>query len=511
MPTIEHQIEINRETRNPNSAVWIDFPSTSRIIIYVDVSKYNNPVFSWEALLLGGTPQPNFTYARLFNITDNVPVAGSEISTSNIVWTLVKSGSITLSGAKEYKVQVKQDVASFEGYMWVGSVMVIVNATPITVIENQIGIVALPSSTTSNVFVEVFFPSAHLHNADKYGGTIAIYFEVSGMVQKKTGEYQLYNKTDGLVVVTLSTTSTVPVRIRSGVITLSDNKEYTVRYRNTTSGWLVYCTGAKIIIQQSVSITKTRIMRAVAEYSSLVDESRVFLQDFTYDVSNFSGWSRLFTYESVFKTTDALYTAYSALRNKTDGIDVVGSQLSTNSITVVRLRSGTITLIDGKTYATRAWISQKTVMVHTSRVIIDLSLVTLVEVTDSFGMTDSVLRDKAINILDSFGLSDTVLRNKSLIIPDSIGLTDTILINKNLTVSDSIGLTDVIMVDKTLLIIDSFGLSETIEVIKLVAKIFSYSFPIHYIKFFVHVKRNGKIVHYCTPYTPFGVERAIQP
>jgi len=106
--------------------------------------------------------------------------------------------------------------------------------------------------------------------------------------------------------------------------------------------------------------------------------------------------------------------------------------------------------------------------------------------SDSFGMTDTVLRDKVLVLQDSFGLSDIIelmklkvvldefgltdiaYRNKQFTITDSMGLTDTILRDKTLVLSDSLGLTDIVRTDKTLVISDSFGLTDVIELLKLI-------------------------------------------
>jgi len=73
--------------------------------LQIDVPQYSpSPTFIFEALLKTDGSWP--ARARLFNITDNQIVSGSEVSTSETSYDLVRSSSVTLSGTKEYKAQV---------------------------------------------------------------------------------------------------------------------------------------------------------------------------------------------------------------------------------------------------------------------------------------------------------------------------------------------------------------------------------------------------------------------
>ncbi len=75
----------------------------------IPVSRSSYPTLSaayFEATL--SIPSTNgIAYARLFNVTDNVPLAYSDVSTTNSSPHLVTSLPITLEGTKTYRVQLK--------------------------------------------------------------------------------------------------------------------------------------------------------------------------------------------------------------------------------------------------------------------------------------------------------------------------------------------------------------------------------------------------------------------
>lgn len=93
---------------------------------------------------------------------------------------------------------------------------------------------------------------------------------------------------------------------------------------------------------------------------------------------------------------------------------------------------------------------------------------TLQTVTDSLGLSDSVLRHKTLlPITDVLGLADAVLRNKTLTIADSVGASTVARSNKSpLIVTDALGLVDAILRNKQFAVTDTVALAELIDVIK---------------------------------------------
>jgi len=93
---------------------------------------------------------------------------------------------------------------------------------------------------------------------------------------------------------------------------------------------------------------------------------------------------------------------------------------------------------------------------------------TLQTVTDSVGLSDSILRHKAIlPITDGVGLADAILRHKTFAVSDSVGASDLARTNKSpLIVADALGLVDVILRNKQFAVTDAVALAELVDVIK---------------------------------------------
>ena len=93
---------------------------------------------------------------------------------------------------------------------------------------------------------------------------------------------------------------------------------------------------------------------------------------------------------------------------------------------------------------------------------------TLQTVTDSVGLSDSILRHKAVlPITDGVGLADAILRHKTFAVSDSVGASDLARTNKSpLIVADVLGLVDVILRNKQFAVTDAVALAELVDVIK---------------------------------------------
>lgn len=92
---------------------------------------------------------------------------------------------------------------------------------------------------------------------------------------------------------------------------------------------------------------------------------------------------------------------------------------------------------------------------------------TLQTVTDSLGLSDAVLRHKAVlPIADVVGLADAILRHKTLTIADSVGAVDSVKGNKTLKIIDVVVLAETIKALKTLIITDQIQLAELLDALK---------------------------------------------
>jgi len=340
--------------------------SAQRIIVLIDLARFINPKFYFEAVLkttIVGSP----AYAELYNVTDGTPVAGSEVSVNETTPKRVRSGSLTLlSVAKEYTWRYH---ATSPAQNWAYAVRLIIvdEFTTLTKLEHLVEI-SQSGTTTSSTFVTFSYPKYYYFEENKFEGTLTVYFEVTMYVSAMTGEAQLYNVTDGVPVAgsTVSTTSTTHKRVRSGTITLVNGKEYTVRFRNTTSGKTTYLRGAKIIIQQTgTDIAKTQIIKSCGYFKSnrTLEYARIFNQIYL-DKGNLP-YELTFYYEADL----SLSVACSDLFNITDNTSVPQSEVCGAG----RKRSVSITLIDLKEYDSRIRTTDLayTVYIYKAWVIID--------------------------------------------------------------------------------------------------------------------------------------------
>jgi len=112
--------------------------------------------------------------------------------------------------------------------------------------------------------------------------------------------------------------------------------------------------------------------------------------------------------------------------------------------------------------------------------------VTLKTVTDSFSLSESVLRNKTLILSDSLGLADSLLRDKSLLLSDSASLSELVTViigevmkyvtdsvssadlvstpSRVLRALEAIGAADNAVVNKVLQITETVSLAEIVEV-----------------------------------------------
>lgn len=359
-----------------NSTSYVYVSADRRQHILIDPTNFTNPTFYFEAVLMAPAAD-NISYARLYNVTDDVAVENSELSASELDWTRKRSGAISLSGSKQYAVQIRNTTASGLVILGIARITIVCDATSLTILEHQVE-VGNVASTTSETMVEIGYASPCLYEGAKFDGTLTVTFEVTGYVQSKTGEFELYNRTDGESVSgsLLSTTSTSPVRLRSGAITLTSGKEYTVRFRNT-AGKITYVGGAKIVILQEKGdgITKTQVTKVVGTHDFVYAEEYENCpgRQGSLDLAMFEGFNRTFYFEVCGYSQWGYPEAKTALRNLTDATIVSNSE-HWMPATVTRLRSGSLTLLTTKEYVScsKSQLGES-VYVHIARVIIDLT------------------------------------------------------------------------------------------------------------------------------------------
>ena len=360
-----------------------------RVIVYVEPSNYVNPTFFFEAVLWNDVSGKT-VYAQLYNLTDGVVIAGSEIIHDTDTPTRVRSGALTLpSAAKEYAFQFKTDTGG-TGYVNVCRINVVDEFEVLTVLEHQIEI-GHREYTLSDTFVSLSRPKTYLFEGDKFDGSLTIYFEATIYVGAgaKSIEARLYNFTDGVPVAgsTISSNSKTPVRVRSGSLTLVSGKMYRVQFRSTLSGKQARISGAKIITQQTAAeITKTQIIRYVGIYAAITAileyyRGRHLANQIYLNKSNLPSGLTFYYEVELFPPQTC-----TDLFNVTDDVSVSGSEYCGDG----RWRSGSLTLQDLKEYDSRLKATQTSITVHMNKGWIIIDYVETVE-TRTVEVTDEAL------------------------------------------------------------------------------------------------------------------------
>lgn len=382
MAKVEYQIDIINVDYFTSSDAYEDVGDEEKQIIQIDNSaskKFVNPTYYFEAVLRGGAIQN--AKARLYNVTDGAAVSGSEVTVTTDVFARARSGAITLptDEAKEYKIQIRTTVDGYVIHIRAARIIVVDDVSAgWTKGEEQVEI-GDSTSHSDTTWTTITNHPIYKYESAKRDGTVTIYFEATiyGSQAGKTYAARLYNKTDGVEVTDseVQTTETTPDRARSAAITLTDGKEYVVQIKNYTSGKTVYLTGAKIIIQQSGTITKTQLHKKTAIYWTYTDTSYVELNnEVLYDKDNLPPSLTIY-YQPVLKVTSG-YTAYSELYDIDTPASVSGSEKTTTSTSYVLLRSGSISLTDDKQHDSRVKVtSGGTYYISAAWIVIDAQLV----------------------------------------------------------------------------------------------------------------------------------------
>jgi len=242
-------------------------------------------------------------YARLYNSTAGTAITSGEITTSSTSYTRIRSGNITAS---------------------------MPSATGSFLIAQDLDTQAKNSATNTTSLANSW-----------------IIVQVSNLSNTSNTVYaDLYNLTDGTSV-TGSEVSTAAVQtityLRSSPITLTTGKEYVVRTKTSSADSVPYYTyNAKIIMDQSDATNGVRDVEIVhaANAYKYTDSDSTYTQIYNFNLTpnyNMKGGNFVYFFESNLKTTGG--TAYARLYNSSAGATITNSEITTNSTSLVRVRS----------------------------------------------------------------------------------------------------------------------------------------------------------------------------
>jgi len=371
LPTVEYHVVLQSVYYwyTNNTSWWAD--TDGRVCALIDTSKFVNPKFYFEVVIRIDTAAGT-AYARLLDmgtsdvVQGGTEVSGSVISTQSTTFIRLRSGELALTSGNRYRIEIKSSGAAYG---------VLLDAAKIIVEDDISGgwtkgeeSVSHTSNTwytptTGDVWDTVMDPEIYKHETSPRDGTLATYFEAclacskaNTTVRARLIEHSNPDLSDTGTVVTGSqvnvtpASADIPVRARSGAITLQDGKYYAVQITCATANKTVTVTGNVIIIQQSGTITKTQLHRRVA-----------FWQDGTSSTEYEPRWKYTYLDRSKLPPIATFYFETSALvssggqgdarlYNKDDGTGVSGSAIDETSTTCYFRRSGSISLTDLKQY-----------------------------------------------------------------------------------------------------------------------------------------------------------------
>ncbi len=229
--------------------------ATSNEIVSLDTTKYNGATYYFE-ILADSSVSLGFN-VTLVGATDGT-LATISVPVLTTAYTLFRSSSFTVTSAlQDCTIQIANTVGATKNVK-AARIIILQSASIIANTETQIEI-GNASATTQTVDTNLTNPKYWKYDASKWDGTLTVYFESTFMTgtSKSAATMTLQTSTDilapswsNVTSSAVTTTGTVPTRVRSGAITLVDGNWYqcVMKAGNSKSGITTY--NAKIIIDQ---------------------------------------------------------------------------------------------------------------------------------------------------------------------------------------------------------------------------------------------------------------------
>ena len=314
--------------------------------VHLDVADFSpTPTFYFEAYM--AAPIGNTIHARLIDASDASVVSGSTIITASVTAAAVRSGVLTLSGSKDYQVQIMTP-ALIPGGTFHQAKLVMSQEYP-TKTQTQVYVsgAGTTSSLTSSPASKSF---RWTYDADGFDGITSAAFEaiveVSGAVP--TATFTLFDVTANAAVKVLTSSSTSsPTRLSGTFATtlLVDEHEYEVRM-NVAVPTLQTATLhiARVHLHQDTFTKSTRYVDLSWPTSSL---SPVFGEagyGGAYEAD--TEWGDRTGYLEAWMSSSLGQTVSAELYNAHVAASVASSQVDTTSAATTRVRSSLVTLND---------------------------------------------------------------------------------------------------------------------------------------------------------------------
>lgn len=290
----------------------------------------------------------------LFDHTAAASITGSEVTTTNTAFVVVRSGDISAnlpSGVAKLGIRFRttRSGCMTGAYKKAHLIIVLNNSTKFRILVD-IGVFEFTSSTS---YVEITNPKRWLYTSGNYDGTTTI--KLGATIKNNVNSIgideafvKLVNHTDSTDV-TNGEISEPPlnpyVYAETVDLTLTTAKDYTVHIRtqNSLKGSGTTLANAHLIIDHSGSPTKTELPYQLQTEGQLENNTTFQQYDFMYDwdTAKFVDVTRELFHEGTFNAT---FGNTSTLDVLDDGTSIPNAAVTrTNVILQVRVRSAAIT------------------------------------------------------------------------------------------------------------------------------------------------------------------------
>jgi hypothetical protein len=317
------------------------FPQYAPAYLYTAADWNPAPTIYFEAVLAmtagGGT-----AYAELYNNTDGATVSSSELTSTSATAERLRSGALTLTTAKDYKVRIKSSAGTVTARIYAARLIFVQTGT--IVATETVWDFGGEDTTTGTSYADTAQHGRYYHDTNFLDGTVATYFEanISPSVSGSTARAQLHDGTSAVTSseVTLTGTTT-DTRVRSSAITLSHGSTYKIQ--DAVDSNTGRTRGARIIILQTATPTKTvsfyaiKTSRQTANNTGLVRTSKRLWDEDEWSVGDtdiyHEGWA---------STSSGVDTATTSITNSLGTVNSITSTAATPT----RQISGELALTD---------------------------------------------------------------------------------------------------------------------------------------------------------------------
>lgn len=234
-------------------------------------------------------------------------------------------------------------------------------------------------STASGTYVDVTNFSLVKIDTSQYDNG-SFYYEAVFKASAGTAACQLYDNTGAAAVASseITTTSTSPVRVRSGALTLTSGDDFKDQFKCSGGNTNTFYGSRVVVVQSGSSIVTTESQILNFNYNggatastSYVDPATIGMCLFLYTSANWNGTVNIY-FEATIKTSAG--TGFATLATNA-GVAVTNGEISTTSTSYVRVRGGSaMTLVNATVYKTQIKNSGAgTTTIISSRIIIQQS------------------------------------------------------------------------------------------------------------------------------------------